>query len=110
MLGDVSEANKPNEGRARARWADAYERANQLCPAHCAVYAFSSVLLSGTLASECLPNICNKNAVAERTLTDKSLVSEAIVHLTFLLLLTVVAPYLRNNSFFVSLWLPVCRR
>jgi len=37
------------------------------------------------------PNVCNKNAVAERTLIDKFLVSEAMVHFTFLLLLAAVA-------------------
>lgn len=32
-------------------------------------------------------NVCNKNAVAKRTLIDRFLVSEAMVHFTFLLLL-----------------------
>ena len=39
-------------------------------------------------------NVCNKDAVAERTLTNKSSVSEAMVHFTFLLLLCDVAVHM----------------
>jgi len=35
-------------------------------------------------------NVCNKNAVAKRTINNQSYVSEAIVHFTFLLLLSAV--------------------
>lgn len=35
-------------------------------------------------------NVCNKNAVAERTLIDKYFVSGAMVNFTFLLLLCAV--------------------
>jgi hypothetical protein len=37
-------------------------------------------------------NVCNKNAVAKRTLIEELFMSEAMVHFTFLLLLCAVAP------------------
>ena len=45
-------------------------------------------------------NVCNKNAVAKRTLIDTFPVSEAMVHFTFLLLLTAVALLPEQDKFF----------
>jgi len=44
-------------------------------------------------------NVCNKNAVAKRTLIDKFYVNEAMVHFTFLLLLVAVAGVLVDSTF-----------
>jgi hypothetical protein len=43
------------------------------------------------LNSKVAANVCNKNAVAKRTLIDRFSVSKAMVHFTFLLLLVAVA-------------------
>jgi hypothetical protein len=46
-------------------------------------------------------NVCNKNAVAKRTLIDKFTVSGAMVHFTFFLLLDEVPIYLVNRNIFL---------
>jgi hypothetical protein len=69
------------------RSAAVNERASLFCPANYSIHKCSTVFIRGTVASEWLRNVCNKNAVTERTLNDKFYVSGVIVHFTFLLLL-----------------------
>lgn len=78
MFRAVREANKRNEGEARAHSAAAYERAILLCHASRTIFIVHDAPFRVTLASEWLRNVLQKHALPLRNIIDKFYKSNGI--------------------------------